>query len=154
MACVNLEDSSGSIEVIVFPKVLSEYGHLLTTDSPVVITGKISVKEDEDPKIIMNDGSFLSPDGKVPLYPKSRAPKVKKKDISEMKLYLKVPSTESEEFARVSAFLSIFSGTVPVVIYDSSKSKAVAMKGSGATVTAFTVGELREMLGSENVVIR
>ena len=71
-----------------------------------------------------------------------------------MKLYLKVPSTESEEFARVSAFLSIFSGTVPVVIYDSSKSKAVAMKGSGACVTAFTVGELKEILGEKNVVIK
>ena len=55
---------------------------------------------------------------------------------------------------RVSAFLSIFSGTVPVVIFDSSKSKAVAMKGSGAAVNAFTVGELKEILGEENVVIK
>lgn len=154
MAFVNLEDSTGSVKVIVFPKILSEYGHLLTTDSPVAITGKISVKDDEDPKIIMNDASFLSPDGKIPLYPKSRAPKVQKKDIKDLKLYLKVPSTESKEFMRVSAFLSIFSGTVPVVIFDSSKSKAVAMKGSGAAVNAFTVGELKEILGEENVVIK
>ncbi len=154
MAFVTLEDSTGSIEVIVFPKVLSEYGHLLTTDSPVAVTGKISAKEDEDPKILMNDASFLSPDGRAPQFPKSRTPKVQKKDIKDMKLYLKVPSTDSSEFSRVTAFLSIFSGTVPVVIYDSSTAKAVALKGSGAMVNAFTVGELKDILGDANVVIK
>jgi len=154
MAFVTVEDGTGSVEIVVFPKVLSKLGHLLTVDSPVSITGKISAKDDEDPKILMNDGAFLSQNGKAPSFPRSRAPKPPKKDIRDLKLYLKVPGADSEEFRRVSAFLSIFRGTVPVVLYDSQTKKYSALKGSGAAVNEFTVNELREILGDENVVIK
>ncbi|MGI6227413.1 MAG: OB-fold nucleic acid binding domain-containing protein, partial [Peptococcales bacterium] len=52
MAFVTLEDMYGSMEVIVFPAVLNKYGALLAEESPVFIDGRISVKEDEQPKII------------------------------------------------------------------------------------------------------
>lgn len=154
MAFVTLEDKSGSVEVIVFPKVLSEYGHIFTVDSPVSVTGKISVREDEDPKILMTDGAFLARNGSVAVYPPSKFPKPVKKSINELKLYLKLPSMDSDEFKRVSAFLSIFSGSVPVVLFDNSTRKASALRGSGARVDEFTVGELREILGDDCVVIK
>lgn len=154
MAFVTVEDGSASIEIVVFPKVLSEYGHLLTTDSIIAVTGKISAKDDEDPKILMTDGAFLSRNGNAPAYPKSMMPKPKVKDISQLKLYLRVPSIESSEFSRINAFLSIFNGSVPVVIYDSKTGKASALKGAGALVNDFTVSELSEILGEANVVIK
>ena len=39
MCFANLEDLSGKIECIVFPKVFSEYEHLLNGDEPLVVTG-------------------------------------------------------------------------------------------------------------------
>ena len=154
MAFVTVEDGTASIEVIVFPKVLAEYGHLLITDSPVALAGKLSVKDEDEPKLLMSEGVLLSPDGKEPTFPDSRKPKPVKKDIKQLKLYLKVPSLESREFRRISAFISIFSGTVPVVLYDAENQKASALKGSGAMVTEFTVSEMREILGDENVIIK
>ena len=154
MAFVTVEDGSASIELVVFPKVLSKFGHLLTTDSIIAVTGKISAKDDEDPKILMEEGIFLSQNGNAPAYPRSMAPRPKVKDISQMKLYLRLPSLESTEFLRVSAFLSIFKGSVPVVIYDSKTGKASALKGAGALVNDFTVAELSEILGDANVVIK
>ncbi len=153
MAFVTLEDGSASIEVIVFPKILTEYGHILTVDSAVTVTGRLSHKEDDEPKILMADGEFLSVDGKTPQFPVSRKPAVKK-DIKDLKLYLKVPSFDSEEFRRVNAFLSIFKGSVPVVLYNASTKKASALQCGGATVNEFTVEELREILGADNVVIK
>jgi len=154
MAFVTLEDGTGTVEIIVFAKSLAQFGHFLTTDSPVAITGRLSVKDDEDPKIILNDACFLSQDGREPMFPKSRMPKSPKKDIKDLKLYLKVPSFESDEFLRISAFLSIFKGSVPVVVYDSSTKKASALTGGGACVNDFTMGELKEILGDEAVVIK
>ncbi|MBQ4066909.1 MAG: DNA polymerase III subunit alpha, partial [Clostridia bacterium] len=154
MSFVTVEDGTGEIELIVFPKIFALYSHLLTVDSPVALVGKISIKDDEAPKLILNEGVFLSHDGKAPSYPPSMQPKVKEKEKGEMKLYLRVPSLDSEEFSRVSAFLSIFSGIVPVVVYDAKTKKPSALKGSGASVNSFTVKELQEMLGEENVVIK
>jgi len=52
MAFVTLEDLYGSMEVIVFPNVLIKYGSLLVKENAVFIDGRLSVREEEQPKII------------------------------------------------------------------------------------------------------
>ena len=154
MAFVTVEDGTSSVEIVVFSKVLAAYGHMLTVDAPITVVGRLSIKDDEDPKILMSEAAFLSKNKETPLFPPSRTPKVTKKDINSLKLYLKIPSEESGEFSRVMAFLSIFKGTVPVVIYNDKTKKASALTGSGAAVNEFTVAELREILGDDAVVIK
>jgi DNA polymerase-3 subunit alpha len=46
MAFATLEDLSGKMECIVFPRVYGEYGHLLESDEPVVIQGVVNLAED------------------------------------------------------------------------------------------------------------
>ncbi|MBN2585034.1 DNA polymerase III subunit alpha [Patescibacteria group bacterium] len=56
MMFMRLEDLTGSLEVIVFPKVLQAVRNLLTTDRVVVIEGRVNVKDrvsDEDGEIII-----------------------------------------------------------------------------------------------------
>ena len=154
MAFATVEDGTGSVEVVVFPKILAQYGHLFTTDSAVSVVGKISAKEDDAPKLLMSEGAFLADDSKEPIFPPSKAPKKEIKDVKELKLYLRVPSFDSVEFSRINAFISIFKGTVPVVVYNEETQKASALKGFGAMVNEFTIGELSEILGKENIVIK
>lgn len=52
MAFLTLEDLTGSIEVIVFPKTLDTVKNLCVTDSLVIVKGRISLKEDESPKLL------------------------------------------------------------------------------------------------------
>lgn len=52
MAFLTLEDLTGSIEVIVFPKTLDTVKSLCVTDSLVIVKGRISLKEDEPPKLL------------------------------------------------------------------------------------------------------
>ena len=73
---------------------------------------------------------------------------------SVQKLYLKVPSQTSEVFRRVSAFLSIFRGNIPVTFYDEEAKTAFRGVNFGATVNDFTLTELRELLGDEAVVVK
>ena len=52
MAFVTIEDLTGQMEIIVFPNTLEKYGDLLKPEFPVWIEGKLSVREDEAPKVI------------------------------------------------------------------------------------------------------
>ena len=52
MAFLKLEDLTGVIEVIVFPKTLDKLRNNLKADGLVLIKGRVSIKEDELPKLI------------------------------------------------------------------------------------------------------
>ena len=54
MAFIQLEDLYGITEVLVFPKVYDRVSSMLTQDNPVVMTGKLSVREDEDIKLLLD----------------------------------------------------------------------------------------------------
>ena len=60
MAFITLEDFTGSIEVIVFPKILSNYDSMLSENSIVIMHGRVDVKEDENVKLILDSVSPFS----------------------------------------------------------------------------------------------
>jgi DNA polymerase-3 subunit alpha len=45
MAFLNLEDLTGKIECVVFPRVLAEFEELLTTDEPLIVIGEVNLAE-------------------------------------------------------------------------------------------------------------
>ncbi|MCM8710145.1 DNA polymerase III subunit alpha [Clostridium sp. SYSU_GA19001] len=52
MAFVRLEDMYGGIEVIIFPKVLQNCKAHIVEDSVVIVKGRVSIREEEQPKIL------------------------------------------------------------------------------------------------------
>ena len=54
MAFVELEDMYGTIEMIVFPRTLTTYGDILKVDAIVLVEGRISQKEDEGAKLLLD----------------------------------------------------------------------------------------------------
>ncbi|MFA9397515.1 MAG: DNA polymerase III subunit alpha [Clostridiaceae bacterium] len=52
MAFILLEDMYGTIEVIIFPKTYERFKDLLVEDGLVLINGRVSIKEEEQPKIL------------------------------------------------------------------------------------------------------
>ncbi|MBR6708230.1 MAG: DUF655 domain-containing protein, partial [Clostridia bacterium] len=57
MLFFTLEDRTGEIEVIAFPRQLNAYAELLHTDSTVLLRAAISVRDDEQPKLTLNEAS-------------------------------------------------------------------------------------------------
>ena len=55
MAFVELEDIYGSMELVVFPNVLEKYSALIIDDAKIVVKGKLSLREDEDIKVICDE---------------------------------------------------------------------------------------------------
>ena len=55
MGFVTLEDLTGQVEGLVFPRVYARISHELTEDREVLLSGRLSVREDEAPKLIVED---------------------------------------------------------------------------------------------------
>ena len=55
MAIIELEDLYGVIEVIVFPQVLQKYNTIIQEDKIIYIKGRLSIKEDENAKLIARE---------------------------------------------------------------------------------------------------
>ncbi|MBQ8368424.1 MAG: hypothetical protein IJY35_00415, partial [Clostridia bacterium] len=165
MAFIQLEDRTSSIEMLCFPKTLAKFGHLLTFDSVIAVTGTISAREDEDVKLLCDRVTALIPDSEAdrlneiqpepaPQTPKSAAvqsPAPAQKPVT--KIFLRVPDENSQEFRRAKAVCGIFDGPVPVYFY-SMATKAYLSSGLGIAPTEFVIGELTELLGGENVALR
>ncbi|MBQ3157333.1 MAG: DNA polymerase III subunit alpha [Clostridia bacterium] len=54
MGFITLEDLTGQIECLVFPKVYEKYQAMMAVDDLVVLTGKLSVREEEAPKLLVD----------------------------------------------------------------------------------------------------
>jgi DNA polymerase-3 subunit alpha len=68
MAVFVLEDLQSSIEVMVFPKTMQQYGHLLDDDAVVCVKGRIDGREDT-PKLMALELTVFEPitDGAPPV---------------------------------------------------------------------------------------
>jgi DNA polymerase-3 subunit alpha len=161
MAFFTLEDRYAEIECIVFPKTLQEYGHVLREDCVVRVVGDLSVREEENPKILVSRLEELFDNETMknrPQKPQERAPQANTAPKTAPSvpqsvkiLYLRVPDLHSERFLRVKTLLDIFEGNVPVSVYDAS-SKTYHKQQAGFDCTPYTLAELRMILGAENVV--
>ncbi|MBR4206130.1 MAG: DNA polymerase III subunit alpha [Clostridia bacterium] len=176
MAFVTLEDGTGSIEMLVFPKILQKIGYLLNFDSVVAVSGTLSAREDEEVKLLADRVIELLPDSRAgeidqraesaltepasqPTAPAAPAAPTAQRTRSESdeghvkKLFLRVPSVDSAEFRRASAFCAIFPGYAPAVFY-ASDTKEYLKPPVSILPSPFALRELREILGDENVVPR
>ena len=55
MCFITLEDLYGTIECLVFPRVYDRLARMIQNDTVVVIRGTLSLREDEEPKLLVED---------------------------------------------------------------------------------------------------
>lgn len=147
MAFITVEDLSGSMEVLAFPKVLLAASEAVHDNAVVVIKGRVSYKEDEPSKLIVDsivDVERYEPD-KI------------KTDIKSTKngLWLKLSSMRSESFEETKNLLQIFEGNFPVYMYfEDTKQRMLAPKSLWCTQSDLLVSELERVLGAGNVKVK
>lgn len=162
MAYVSLEDLYGTIELLVFPRVLAQVSTKLTPGAVVTVRGRVSMREDEEPKLLV-DRVDPAPEPGTPLPPASDekrgaengAPPVRKKAPSARPgLYLRVSSKEGSDYKRACAVTSIFDGPLPLYLRFRDSGKLVrAPLSMGVDPNEPMLRELRAVLGEENVAL-
>ena len=145
MAYVTMEDDTASIEMLAFSNVLNQFGSYLKENAAVVITGRLSLRDDKEPQIVINRVRPIS--DYADAAPQEPAPQ---RQLSG-KLYLKLPSEDSLEFNKVKAILAMFPGDSPVVLYFSD---TALRRGTRCQLRENMLRELENLLGSGNVVVK
>ena len=147
MAYVTVEDDTAAIEMLAFSNVLTQFGSYLKENMPVVITGRLSVRDDKDPQIVINRARPISDYAEQP--PQS-AQEQSKRELTG-KLYLKLPSEDSLEYNKTRAILSMFPGDNQVVLYFAD---TAVRRGTRCGIRENMLRELENLLGSGNVVLK
>lgn len=137
MAFIYLEDLFGTMELIVFPTVYEKFSQLLQQESLIIVNGRLSVREDEQPKIIAEEV--------LPI-----------KGLQEKGLYLTLPEQlPKEDGAALRALLRYFSGATPTFVAKKNENFFKKLdRQYWIYVNNVIMEELVNRLGEENVVIK
>ena len=144
MAYVVVEDEVSSMELLCFSRTIEQCGSYMAVNTPVVVKGRLSVR-DEKPPQIMCDSIYPLDTKAVPAAPEP--PKAKK--IAT--IFLRFPSMDSVAFRHIRLVMTMFEGETPVKIRLADTGKLLAGKCLNHPAL---LAECRQWLGEENVVVR
>lgn len=140
MAFVKLEDMYGSLEMLVFPQVLKKYSSVLQEEAAILAEGKISLREDEEPKLLCERVFPLD----------SVNPPERKK-----KLYVKIAVQSKQIMEELAEITGAYPGTMPMLLYFEDTGRRLETSGKrNIEPTDELMKKLSEKYGSENVVIK
>ncbi|HZK58230.1 MAG TPA: DNA polymerase III subunit alpha [Clostridia bacterium] len=110
MAFVNLEDLFGNIECIIFPKTFKYYNNLIHEENFVILEGTLNIKEEEQPKVLVNT---INPLLKIPENGLKNFGTGKSK-----RLYIKIKNKRDWDLIeKTKPIFRQHSGKTPIIIY-------------------------------------
>ena len=139
MCFARLEDMTGSIELVIFPKVLEEQSGLIRSGGPLVAEGNLSLREDEDPKILC--GRLLSLSDFSPAQPRT--------------LYIRFTGERDLRLREVLRLLEKHPGTSPVQFYFADRRQYCYPPGRPAvSLNDKLLDDLQIMMGREGIAVK
>ncbi len=171
MAFLTVEDMYGSISAMLFPKTLAAYSAFIRPDEVIAIDGKITVREERAPEIIVE--SIYRPESVPPkpidfrverasghpqhdrYSPETGALSQSDTPSHKGSLYIRVPSFESEQYKRAKAITDLYRGRTRLIIVCTETAKRfVAPEHMWVDPTGRLIDSLCDLLGEENVAMR
>ena len=155
MAFVQLEDMYGTTEVLVFPKVYERVSALLVQDAAVLMTGRLSIREEETPKLLLErvaplkDVDAAADPDSIPMEPVAEAARPRKRPGK--KLYLKLNNAQREAVLHV---LSETPGDICVVLYMADEKKTYQAPQAYWVDEGYDFGALANLIGADNIVLK
>jgi DNA polymerase-3 subunit alpha len=145
MAFITVEDMSGSIECVCFPKIYDKVRNFLEADKVVSLSGRISIEEEKLPVIILDkmDEFILDEEGKQPqtgtqqayrkdyqggLQGQSQSPVSTPVKNEQKRLWLNVSALEDEDVEELLECLSFYAGETQVYFVKDGKKMACSQK--------------------------
>jgi DNA polymerase-3 subunit alpha len=135
MAVFVLEDLQSTVEVMVFPKTMQNYGHLLDDDAVVIVRGRVDTRDDQ-PKLMAMELERFEPvvDGNPPVH-----------------INLRPAALSDELLAALKGLLSEHPGESQVFLHIGERQVLLLPDNFAVSATAGLLAELRELLGPDAV---
>ncbi len=139
MAFITVEDVNGSIEIIVFPKLYAKYSNLFYNGEILFLGGRLSIREEENPKIILDFAET--------------AENAKSNQVKRKGLFIRVENESSSIFAQCNEIIAdVKNGDVPVYFYFASSKKYFPSRK--VLVDDALLYRLRDAAGEQNVILQ
>ena len=161
MSYIQLEDDSGSMELIAFQKALDEGGGYLAANAAIIVRGRISVRDEKEPQLMVDSIRPISDLGSVggPTSGQSAAghTAAPRQNVpapvaqAGQKLWVKLPSRYDPAMKRIELILTMFPGEQQMILWCEREQKRI---GARCLIHEGLILELQELLGKENVVIK
>lgn len=135
MAFANLEDLTGAVELVIFPRTYQQYASLLKVDNPVLVKG-VTGQSAEEMKIIVNsmENLVLKKSGEI---------------------YIKLDDPSTDIVTKIQLVLRSFPGDCPVYLYfPKDKKLARADRRFWVSLDSNVTEELTCLLGPGRVKIK
>lgn len=135
MAVFTLEDLQSTVEVMVFPKTMQNFGHLLDDDAVVIVRGRVDTRDDQ-PKLMAMELERFEPvvDGNPPVH-----------------INLRPAALSDELLSALKALLSEHPGESQVFLHIGERQVLLLPDNFAVSATAGLLAELRELLGPDAV---
>ena len=144
MSYVTIEDDTAAIEMLAFSNVISQYGNHIRENAPVVVTGRLSMREDKDPQIVINRVRPMSD------FTDNLMPDPEPQKLSGT-LYLRLSSEGDPAFRKVKAIINMFPGSSKAVVYFADTK---LRRGATCDLDKRMLDELKNLLGESNVIVK
>ncbi len=153
MAFVRVEDLFGGVEVIVFPKVLAKFNSMLREETAVMVEGRISIREDEAPKILCENVSLLDGIKEEPMEKNIKeTPKFSAPQKGEKILYIKLGTWDSDVVKTATKLMEIHPGKTAVCFFCAdTKKRFFAPEHLKVDENSEVFGKLEAVFGKNNV---
>ena len=115
----------------------------------MVITGRLSLRDDKDPQIVVNRARPITDFSELPEEPVAAQPQAPR--ILSGTLYLKLTGESDPNFRKVRSIVNMFPGDSQVKVFFADTRK---MRGALATLDEDMIRELKNVLGDGNVVLK
>jgi DNA polymerase-3 subunit alpha len=136
MAFIELEDLYGSIEIMVFPQILQKYNSILKEDNIVYVKGKLSIKEEENAKIIARQFSEI-------------------KKIDNKSLYIRIDSMNNRDVLdKIKDLMNRNIGDSEVYIFAQDIKKTFKSEEYMAQINDDLIYQLKNIIGEENIKVK
>ena len=149
MAFVQLEDLYGVTEVLVFPKTYERVSAMLVPETAVLMQGRLSVREDEAPKLLLESVQPLKGARAAP----ERAPRRERGSAppGPRRLYLKLTAAQRDNVLQI---LRQTPGGICVMLYMADEKKTYQAPREYWVDEGYDFGALANLIGADSIVLK
>ncbi|MCA9332556.1 DNA polymerase III subunit alpha [Candidatus Saccharibacteria bacterium] len=169
MAFISIEDHSGEIELVVFPKVYDESLELLEKDRVILVKGKISTKNNDGGiKVIANSINEITHDQairykgtgkKVKIPEKGKIPTkkvIREEKVAKKRLYIKIPNTKDHStLTSLRDIIDKNPGNLEVVLVIGNNSDRQVIKlPFEISEDGLVIDKIKQLISSNDVIVQ
>ena len=141
MAFVTVEDLYGSAEIVVFDSVFSRCDNILVEENIVIVEGRLSIKEDEDARIIVQNIKEFSEENNT------------RDNIIKNSVIIDITELNETQKERLKGAIRFFSGdrvNMKISVLDKAQEKPCG----AIYLTEEILNQFKEIVGEENVMLK